>query len=67
MICQDCGMNVEPNEYHPFEYCVLWRAGIDPRQFVERERSRLTPVAADAAAVLSGDDSDSGRRAAEPC
>jgi hypothetical protein len=37
-------MEVEPSEYHPVEYCVLHRAGYDPKQVVtdarkaERER-----------------------------
>lgn len=40
MICQACGMEVEPDQYHPFEYCILYRAGINPDDFVVHEINR---------------------------
>lgn len=34
MICQECGAEVEPAEYHPNAFCVLAQAGIDPKAMV---------------------------------
>ena len=34
--CQACGAEVEPNEYHPFAYCVLVTAGFDPVEVVAK-------------------------------
>ena len=30
MICQQCGAEVEENEYHPHAFCVLVQAGLNP-------------------------------------
>ena len=30
MICQGCGAEVEVNEYHPLEFCILVKAGFNP-------------------------------------
>ena len=35
-ICQECGMNVEPGEFHPYEFCLLYKAGQDPRALYKR-------------------------------
>lgn len=34
--CAECGMEVESNEYHPGAYCVLVKAGINPKK-MEKE------------------------------
>ncbi len=26
MICYDCGMSIEPSDYHPSLYCVIFKA-----------------------------------------
>ena len=37
--CQECGMNTAtPTEYHPIEYCVLYREGYDPRHLEQTLR-----------------------------
>ena len=30
--CAVCGMNVRGDEFHPHMFCVLFRAGVDPRK-----------------------------------
>lgn len=35
-ICQECGMIVHPAEFHPIEFCVLWRNGYDPKNLFNR-------------------------------
>jgi len=42
MICQRCGMEVEPNEYHPYAFCVLVRAGLNPLTVVLEAVRKLT-------------------------
>ena len=39
--CSECGHPCTETEYHPYEYCVLVKAGIDPKEFVQREVKRL--------------------------
>lgn len=42
--CQECGMNTAAaSEYHPIEYCVLYKEGFDPRQL--EQTLRLATVA----------------------
>ena len=35
MICQECGAEIDSNEYHPYNFYVLIKAGIDPTAFVQ--------------------------------
>jgi len=35
--CQECGMNVDGREYHPYLFCVLFKNGIDPRHQFTRD------------------------------
>ena len=42
--CLDCGYPCTSNEYHPYEYCVLYKAGIDPKKFVQQEIKRISSV-----------------------
>ena len=30
IICPECGEPIKPNEYHPYAFCLLNRAGLDP-------------------------------------
>ncbi len=49
--CSECGYTCLPDEYHPYEYCVLVKAGIEPREFIQREIKRINsfkPTAYDA-------------------
>ncbi len=49
--CSECGYTCLPDEYHPYEYCVLVKAGIEPREFIQREIKRINsfkPAAYDA-------------------
>ena len=40
--CGDCEYVLKtPEEYHPEGACVLWRAGIDPHDFVNAARRRI--------------------------
>ena len=55
MICQQCGMEICPDQYHSYEYCVLYLGGINPDEFVACEVSRLTPVVGDGAMVHEGE------------
>jgi hypothetical protein len=41
MICQGCGTGVEPDEYHPHAFCVLYNQGIDPYEFVREAVSHV--------------------------
>jgi hypothetical protein len=40
-ICQECGMIVEPMEFHPYEFCVLHKHGQDPRKSYTSELSNV--------------------------
>ena len=33
-VCAECGMNLPdgPGEYHPYAFCVMWKAGLKPWQ-----------------------------------
>lgn len=43
--CATCGMALEhPMEYHPFAFCVLYQAGIEPKQFVREAIRQLNHV-----------------------
>lgn len=35
-VCQECGMIVQPTEFHPFEFCILWKNGSDPRELYKK-------------------------------
>jgi ribosomal protein L34E len=40
--CQECGMRVESaREYHPYEFCVLYKAGQNPSRFYAEIRKRV--------------------------
>ena len=39
--CSECGYPCTETEYHPYEYCVLVKAGIDPEEFIQREINRI--------------------------
>lgn len=45
-ICQECGMTIKQDEFHPYEFCVLWKNRIDPRnlykQIVKHEKDQKT-------------------------
>jgi len=35
MKCQECGHELQSaDEYHPLAFCILWKAGINPVEFV---------------------------------
>ena len=34
MICMNCGMELEANEYHPIAFCALVKAGLNPLSVV---------------------------------
>lgn len=46
-ICQECGMMVQPKEFHPFEFCVLWKNGLDPRKLCKQIESLAKEVSHD--------------------
>lgn len=39
--CAECGQQGEPGRYHPFAFCVLIKAGIDPIAFVKEATAEL--------------------------
>jgi hypothetical protein len=39
--CVECGYPCTAGEYHPYEYCVLVKAGQDPKRFVREVRAEL--------------------------
>jgi hypothetical protein len=41
--CSECGYPCTETEYHPYEYCVLVKAGIDPEEFIQQEIKRTAP------------------------
>ena len=53
MLCQECGMEIEANEYHPYAFCVLVKAGIDPLTFVLEAYGQLTADDSGEAAYLA--------------
>ncbi len=38
--CKKCGYPCTETEYHPYEYCVLVKAEIEPEEFIHREIKR---------------------------
>jgi len=36
LICRECGMTIKPKEFHPYEFCILWKNGQDPRELYQR-------------------------------
>lgn len=45
MICLVCGMEIEPNEYHPYAFCVLVEAGLNPLTVVLEAAKELAGAA----------------------
>jgi hypothetical protein len=42
MICQSCGYRTtDVGEFHPFAFCALVRAGLDPWETLRRVNERL--------------------------
>lgn len=53
MACDDCGMTCEPNEFHPYAACLMFkachnsktvRANLDFVREYERDMLRTTPA-----------------------
>lgn len=40
-VCQECGALTDPREYHPFAFCVLIKAGLDPEAVVREAACEL--------------------------
>lgn len=48
-ICTECNALLrQPGEYHPYEFCVLYKAGLDPWEAVQRINKHLGLVPPDA-------------------
>lgn len=41
IVCQECGALTGPGEYHPFAFCVLIKAGLDPVTVVREAACEL--------------------------
>lgn len=41
-ICHECGMLVNPSEYHPYEFCILQKNGQDPRRLYNEIKGHLS-------------------------
>lgn len=41
--CDECGYDLgdEDGRYHPYEFCVLVKAGVDPEAFIAKHRDRV--------------------------
>ena len=39
--CAECGATISPGEYHPYAFCVLHKAGLDPWQEIRLIAAQL--------------------------
>ena len=37
--CAECGMKAE-DRYHPHDFCIAFKAGINPEEFIKKHRER---------------------------